>query len=334
LTPEEKIIWAKEQRLEGNRLFGKQEFQEAMDVYLTCLVAIEYQPKADLAQEGSTAETTTEAKASSDTEPDHTTSLPAKTELEVHNENERRRAVEKEVQLPVLLNLAACAMKLGRYRKVEEFCNIALQDLKLTQCGHDNVKVWYRRGRARMFLGTYKEAKQDLQKALELATTATESKPIQKDLQKLSTLVQAGKSNERNYQKAMQKMFQGGPNNQKDSETGTCSSVSASKSDSMTTAQSMPSDGLYTDVIDGSVINTPQYSTLRASPKKSKRSKKRGSSSLSADSPDVLANIEELGIISWAFSIVTDCLRRVMGRWNSTEQESSSAESLNLKKSR
>ena len=38
---QQKMEWAKFQRLEGNTLFARGEYAEAMDVYLTCLVAMD-----------------------------------------------------------------------------------------------------------------------------------------------------------------------------------------------------------------------------------------------------------------------------------------------------
>lgn len=38
LTEENKIVWAELQRTEGNRLYQQREYQQAMDVYLTCLI--------------------------------------------------------------------------------------------------------------------------------------------------------------------------------------------------------------------------------------------------------------------------------------------------------
>jgi len=256
LTSEQKVEWAKEQRLEGNRLFGLQDYAHAMDVYLTCLVAIDYKA----------------------TEQPH---------------SELRAMVERQVQLPVLLNLAACAMKMERYRKVEEFCNIALNDLTVTHCGQDHVKVWYRRGRARMLLGSYKDAKHDFQIALQKAHTPEETRAIQKDLYKLTTLVQAGKSNERKYQKAMQKIFQ-----------------------PTITPKPTPTPSLYSDLPHKP--ESPLYSTLRAVPRQ-KQSR-----------PSLMDEMEQVGLISWVASIVTDCLRRVLGRWSSVEDQS--VEQLSNKK--
>jgi len=44
LNPQQKIEWAKYQRKEGNALFEKGDYTEAMDVYLTCLVAMDQSP--------------------------------------------------------------------------------------------------------------------------------------------------------------------------------------------------------------------------------------------------------------------------------------------------
>ena len=41
MTPAQKIEWAKNQRIEGNLLFSKKKYKEAIDVYLTCFVAMD-----------------------------------------------------------------------------------------------------------------------------------------------------------------------------------------------------------------------------------------------------------------------------------------------------
>ena len=45
LPPQQKLQWAKHQRMEGNKLFATGEYKEAMDVYLTCLVAMDQSSK-------------------------------------------------------------------------------------------------------------------------------------------------------------------------------------------------------------------------------------------------------------------------------------------------
>ena len=73
-----------------------------MDIYLTCLVAIDFK-----------SENTSLSDAGNDAVNQHP--------------KERRELMEREVQLPVLLNLAACALKLSQYKKVEQFCFILAQ---------------------------------------------------------------------------------------------------------------------------------------------------------------------------------------------------------------
>ena len=69
----EKVAWALERRKAGNDLFASGEFQEAMDVYMTALVA-------------------------------------------VSKEEAEEKESDVKVALPVLLNLAQCALNLGNAR--------------------------------------------------------------------------------------------------------------------------------------------------------------------------------------------------------------------------
>jgi len=188
LTPIEKLEWAKQQRLEGNRLFKKQEYKEAMDVYLTCLVAME---------KDSLSPTTTSSS---------------------HNVSVGRAQIEFELQLPILLNLSLCALKLGMLSKTQEFCNLAME----MSCGRTNPKVFYRRGKARMLMGNYHLSRLDLDVALELLISQNndidddgnlkkqkEIQVIRREIQKLDNLERSGKVNERKQKKAMKKILGG-----------------------------------------------------------------------------------------------------------------------------
>ena len=63
LSPEKKIEWVAMHRQRGNTLFQKGNYKEAMDVYLTCLVAIETKDKELVAmdtKDGSSSGTDTD----------------------------------------------------------------------------------------------------------------------------------------------------------------------------------------------------------------------------------------------------------------------------------
>ncbi len=85
LTFDEKILWAQERRQYGNALFAKREYTEAIDVYLTALVA--------MAGGDSTEDKISES--------------------------------DEKISLPVLLNLAQCSILTGSLSKAIKFCDAA-----------------------------------------------------------------------------------------------------------------------------------------------------------------------------------------------------------------
>eukprot|EP00550_Attheya_septentrionalis_P004873 CAMPEP_0198298016 /NCGR_PEP_ID=MMETSP1449-20131203/39304_1 /TAXON_ID=420275 /ORGANISM="Attheya septentrionalis, Strain CCMP2084" /LENGTH=444 /DNA_ID=CAMNT_0043999167 /DNA_START=237 /DNA_END=1571 /DNA_ORIENTATION=- len=217
MTQTQKIEWAKQQRVEGNILFGVGEYQEAMDVYLTCLVAMD---------------TTTSKKQSGDK------SLESKVTPNVENQTSRSSetsiatTAEKEIQLPVLLNLSLCALKLGMLKKAEAFTNFALE---LPSGAHD-PKVYFRRGKARMRMGCYKEARADMEHALQLLSDESSSSPnddtnntaettslqnncseqeeaVRKDLRKLTLLEKEAQRNRKRHETAMKVALGGNKSN-------------------------------------------------------------------------------------------------------------------------
>lgn len=189
----------------------------------------------------------------------------------------RRENLEREVQLPVLLNLAACALKLSQYNKVEQFCNIALNDLSSSQ---ENAKLWYRRGKARMLTGQYDGAAADFDMAQkQLATangTAAEQAVIQRDLSKLAILKQRAKINHVKYKDAMKSIFQHG------------------------------NTSLYDDNAEE---EQRKYSTLVASSSSTTVNRKH------VKIPLKETTFEEIGIIGWATKIFGECFDRILSKF-------------------
>mmetsp|Transcript_30115 Transcript_30115/g.54572 ORF Transcript_30115/g.54572 Transcript_30115/m.54572 type:complete len:395 (+) Transcript_30115:256-1440(+) len=201
LDPPQRIEWAKHQRQEGNVLFAKGDYKEAMDVYLTSLVAMDQTP------------------ASSDK------NISAMNNGgESDNDLLLKVQIEKEIKLPVLLNLALSALKMGMLSKAEKFCNFAME----MDAGRQSVKSHFRRGGVRMLMGHYALAELDLDKALELLNTKmmllddddcpiwndaeNERAVIVREKQKLSRLVNQADKNRRLQKKAMEKLFQSDEN--------------------------------------------------------------------------------------------------------------------------
>ena len=84
-----------------------------------------------------------------------------------------------EIQLPCLLNLSACYLKLGfGYSNVVVHCTDAL---KIDQ---NNVKALYRRAIALTLLDQFKEARADIDKAIELDPNNKSLNKILADLNK------------------------------------------------------------------------------------------------------------------------------------------------------
>ena len=140
LDGRQKLEWASRQRRMGNDLFASGEYREAMDVYLTCLVAVDRGGK----------------RASSSINNDDGNNI---------NNNNMFDRMEEEIQLPILLNLALSAMKMGMLGKAEKFCNHAIDE---TSCGKLSPKAYFRRGRVRLLMGQYVDAESDLDAALRL----------------------------------------------------------------------------------------------------------------------------------------------------------------------
>lgn len=193
LTPQQKLQWAKHQRKEGNKIFAAGEYKDAMDVYLTCLVAMDQSSK----------ENENNMKAVGEEECEE----PIQT-----------AQIEEEIKLPVLLNLALCALKLGMLSKAEKFCNYAME----MDVGKRSVKANFRRGRARMLMGHYVSAELDLARALELNDEAatsdlkevqSEREAILREMEKLDRLVSQAEKNEETQKKAMERVFQSTSNN-------------------------------------------------------------------------------------------------------------------------
>ena len=206
LNPQQKIEWSKYQREQGNVLFSKGEYTEAMDVYLTCLVAMD------------------------------NSSQDASLEIDSDNKQQQqqlllKKQIDTEIKLPVLLNLALSALKLGMLSKAEQFCNYAIDDMDI---GKQSVKAYFRRGRIRMLRGHFGTAELDLDKALELIINnimleseaasddndnnnsrikeiENEKTVILREKQKLSKLVNQASANKKKQKKAMQQLFKSEP---------------------------------------------------------------------------------------------------------------------------
>lgn len=182
LNRDEKLQWAREQRQLGNQLFQEGKYKEAMDVYLTCLVALEYTSK------------------------DH----DSQDDVQMKSIDE----MDKDIKMPVLLNLAACALSLGMYKKTVSFCDFCME----LECAKKNAKVYFRRGKANMCMGNYTLARNDLNMAQSIISEEFEmySKEyisIRKEMQRLDQMMKNSKRNKERQAKAMKKWMGGDGDN-------------------------------------------------------------------------------------------------------------------------
>jgi len=217
LNPLQKIEWSKYQRTKGNELFSKGEYMEAMDVYLTCLVAMDNSSSSQ------------DASLESDTD---------EQQQQQQQQLLLKKQIDTEIKLPVLLNLALSALKLGMLSKAEQFCNYAIDEMDI---GKQSVKAYFRRGRIRMLRGHFVTAELDLDRALELITNnimmassddngddnnnikdmENEKTVILREKQKLSKLVNQASANKKKKKKAMQQLFKSEPSSSSEVERPT-----------------------------------------------------------------------------------------------------------------
>ena len=200
-TSQEKLDWAESHRKKGNELFVKGKYKEAMDVYLTCLVAIEKPKSNNRSKDCSVSDMTDE---------------------------EWEDTVEKLVKLPVLLNLSACSLKLGMFKKTCQFCDFGIE----LESGKSSAKLYFRRGKAKISLTEYDEARIDLNKCLTLLQEEEENmdkemdsnmmvtirnmkRSVDKELKRLDDMILVSKRNHEKQAKAMKKVLGGERSNNK-----------------------------------------------------------------------------------------------------------------------
>lgn len=203
-TQDEKLKWSNGQRQLGNKLYSKQKYKEAMDVYLTCLVAINVN------------KTNNEKKNSPTTNDNDTTC----------KNDEWVQRTDTEIKLPILMNLSACTLKLGMHRKTCSFCDMALEINVVGSNNYTNPKIYFRRGKSYMLLGMHDKAERDYNKCLEILngmkansyentmirkeTCDGEIEAVKKEMETLEKLKDAAEKNRIRHKKAMKMMLGGG----------------------------------------------------------------------------------------------------------------------------
>jgi hypothetical protein len=131
----ERLQWANEQRREGNELYERKSYEEAIDVYLTCLTVA--------------ANRETTAPPAGDT----------------NDEDDGAEQDRVELFFKVMNNLALCTLQLKWYRKTVEFCSMALTEQRIDDGRFmlDKAKLFYKRAKAGRLRGDY--SLDDIEKA-------------------------------------------------------------------------------------------------------------------------------------------------------------------------
>lgn len=305
--------WAKEQRQRGNQLYSRKEYKEAIDVYLTCLIAI-------------------------DTNRNYSTPSVLEEEEE-EEDNEWIQRIENEIKLPVLMNISACSLKLGMHRKTCSFCNMAIE----IKAGSTHPKVYFRRGKSHMLLGLYTRAKFDFEKCLQLLDNNDDDKSmndkqllsrnnnekdaIQKELTTLYQLMDAAKKNKMRQKEAMQRILGGKTSisirNTNDNDEKITKSIKSKNDDdnddddygdgdgsySNNDYNDNNMNGLYSDLSDKTIQR--EYSTLRA--RKKRISKKKSSESIHHQlQKQEEERIDSPNYFIWYLKMVEYSLRKVL----------------------
>ena len=170
LTDENKLVWAELQRTEGNRLYQQKKYQEAMDVYLTCLIV---KSESNLFMK--------------------TVFLPCLNNL-----------AQCTLQLGMYLKTEMfCTMALEEL--VQSTTPITTTTTTTDEYDPIVAKLYFRRGKARRLGGKYTLANEDLQKTL---TMVTDTKPVvYRELHLLEQAMVEAKRNETRQERAMQQIW-------------------------------------------------------------------------------------------------------------------------------
>ena len=264
-----------------------------MDVYLTCLVAIDLKKNKVISNNNSSSPVTTNSNNVVDNDTDdknynrenESTENKNDSDLSKSSHDEWIERIEIEIKLPVLMNLSACTLKLGMHRKTCTFCNMAIE----MKSGSINPKVYFRRGKSHMLLGLYKKAQADFDKSLELLESYDEGviidldkrknevDAVHKELTNLSKLIDAAEKNRKRHEKAMKTVFSDKKRHGRDKESNHVSNAghNSQNTDSGSSLCSVENllgcsskvdetkqvNGLYSDIHKTS---KREYSTLRA----------------------------------------------------------------------
>jgi tetratricopeptide (TPR) repeat protein len=183
LSGHEQLIWANEQRLEGNQLYERKMYEEAIDVYLTCLTV----------------------SANRDTTPGDNSRK--------NDDDDSAEQDRAELFFKVMNNLALCTLQLKWYRKTVEFCTMALNERRIDDGMFmlDKAKLFYKRAKASRLRGDY--CVENIEKAkifLAKSNHALEpelNKAIEQERQLLQGAIAQAQVNERRQEASMKRLL-------------------------------------------------------------------------------------------------------------------------------
>jgi tetratricopeptide (TPR) repeat protein len=319
-TWDEKKQWAEEQRQYGNQLYREERYESAIDVYLTCLVVAQQEKK--LAPPEMVAETQSAGL----------------------------------LFLYVMNNLAQSTLALKWFRKTEQFCTLALQEvyvnadtdvgsdaeigivaesggdsttrstnidatsLKLPKQQHQIAKLYYKRGKARRLGGNYKDARIDLETALqwidwlsnnktktnsalenqdkeqEGQAVADSKRVVERELQLVAKAVAEARRNKERQQQAMKKVLS---TSKKDTDNS---------SDGSAVQSATPQPSLFPEI-----KGKRAFSTLRAPPARRKEK------DTSDDSEDRLEEPQQLTYSQWYLAMIGRVAQKLL-EWSGDDE--------------
>ncbi len=203
-TRAEQYEWAEVQRCYGNQLYQEQQYENAINVYLTCLPVVGLNHRMNHHSDIFESEEQNSQKGNHEHEDDE--------------EDHQQRLL---LYCKIMNNLAQSALQLQWYRKAETFCTMALDYYSETQqhVAHPEqiAKLYFRRGKARKCRDEYKLAKMDYERAFELVSNKLERNVIQTELRNVQEKAKQAKQNQQQQKVSLRQVMMTKHSNESDS---------------------------------------------------------------------------------------------------------------------
>lgn len=300
MSTEEQLTWAEDQRQYGNHLYAQQQYEQAMDVYLTLLpVAYQQHSKLLLARVmNNLAQSSLQLSWYQKT---ITFANMALERLLTEQERESNDSRDDNDDEDYSVLIAKLYYKRGKaYRLTGEY-SLAQTDLRQAQ-------EWIRR----------LDENQQQQAVAEITQTADEPNrkstfslllaTVNQERQRLAKAAAEGKRNKERAQRAMQSVFAGDScHKDEDSKSSLPHTTTNEVSPNASRAQVHHHDtgrSLYNTV---EMTQSRQYSTLRAPTKMSTKQDQHGD-----DSEDYHHNVQTLSYVQWYLAMVGRIAERIL----------------------